>query len=177
MRKLKLEELNRMSVEEFKSTEKMPVVLVLDNIRSMHNVGSAFRTADAFLLEKIFLCGVTATPPHREIHKSALGAEDAVAWEYFENPVDAVKKLKSEGYRILSLEQTDSSVMLQKFIPEKEKKYAMVFGNEVFGVQDEVIGLSDCAIEIPQLGTKHSFNVSVSIGIVLWDLMLKTKFS
>jgi 23S rRNA (guanosine2251-2'-O)-methyltransferase len=175
MRKLKLEELNRISPEEFKGKEKIPVVLVLDNIRSLHNVGAAFRTGDAFLIHKIYLCGITGTPPNRELHKSALGAEDTVDWEHIENTVEAVKKLKSEGWKIISLEQAEGSLLLQKFSPKGNEKYCFVFGNEVFGVEDEVINLSDNCLEIPQFGTKHSFNVSVSMGIVLWDYFIKTQ--
>ena len=175
MRKLKLEELNRISPEEFKTKEKIPVVLILDNIRSLHNVGAAFRTGDAFLITKIYLCGITGTPPNRELHKSALGAEDTVEWEHSPNTVDAVKKLKSEGWKILSLEQAEGSTMLQDFSMQKNERYAFVFGNEVFGVEDEVIALSDICLEIPQSGTKHSFNVSVTMGIVLWDYFVKAK--
>ncbi len=175
MRKLKLEELNRITPEEFKTKEKTAVVLVLDNIRSLHNVGAAFRTGDAFLIQKIYLCGITGTPPNRELHKSALGAEDVVEWEYAEKTTDAILKLKSEGWKIASLEQAEGSVLLQDFIPEQKEKYAFVFGNEVFGVEDEVIGLSDFCVEIPQAGTKHSFNVSVTMGIVLWDYFLKNR--
>ncbi len=174
MRKLKLEELNRISPEEFKEKEKNPVVLVLDNVRSLHNVGAAFRTGDAFLIHKIFLCGITGTPPNRELHKSALGAEDTVDWEYKEKTLEAIQVLKSEGWKIISLEQAEGSVLLQHFVPQANERYAFVFGNEVFGVEDEVIQLSDSCVEIPQAGTKHSFNVSVSMGIVLWDYFLKT---
>jgi 23S rRNA (guanosine2251-2'-O)-methyltransferase len=175
MRKLKLEELNRISTEEFKQKEKTPVVLVLDNIRSLHNVGAAFRTGDAFLIEKIYLCGITGTPPNRELHKSALGAEDTVDWEYAEKTIDVIHQLKSEGCKIASLEQAEGSTLLQDFKPQKNERYAFVFGNEVFGVEEEVIALSEICLEIPQWGTKHSFNVSVSMGIVLWDYMVKTK--
>lgn len=173
MKKLKLDELNRLSVDEYKSVDKHPVVLVLDNIRSMHNVGAAFRTGDAFKVEKLYLCGVTARPPHREIHKSALGAEDSVAWEYFAKTSDAIIRLKEEGYIIASVEQAEGSQMLQDFTPDKNRKYAFVFGNEVFGVEDEVIELTDICLEIPQFGTKHSFNVSVTMGILLWDYAAK----
>jgi 23S rRNA (guanosine2251-2'-O)-methyltransferase len=175
MRKLKLEELNRISPEEFKGKEKIPVVLVLDNVRSLHNVGAAFRTGDAFLIHKIYLCGITGTPPNRELHKAALGAEDTVEWEHVATTVEAVKKLQTEGWKIISLEQAEGSVLLQDFLPETNEKYAFVFGNEVFGVEDEVIELSDSCLEIPQFGTKHSFNVSVSMGIVLWDYFSKTQ--
>jgi 23S rRNA (guanosine2251-2'-O)-methyltransferase len=174
MRKLKLEELNRISPEEFKGKEKIPVVLVLDNLRSLHNVGAAFRTGDAFLIHKIYLCGITGTPPNRELHKSALGAEDTVEWEHVGSTVEAIKKLKSEGWKIISLEQAEGSILLQNFSPQENERYGFVFGNEVFGVEDEVIALSDNCLEIPQFGTKHSFNVSVSMGIVLWDYFIKT---
>lgn len=174
MRKLRNEELDRLSTEEFKSVEKTPVCLVLDDIRSMHNVGSAFRTGDAFAIEKIYLCGITAQPPHREIQKTALGATESVEWEYREDILELVKELKNE-YQIASVEQADESVSLDEFQPEEGKKYAFVFGNEVFGVKDEVVDQSDLCLEIPQFGTKHSLNVSVSIGVVLWDYFLKNK--
>lgn len=173
MRKLKNEELDRVEVEAFKKLDKNPVVVVLDNIRSMHNVGSAFRTADAFRAEKIVLCGITAQPPHREINKTALGAAESVDWTYEENTVEAIQKLKKEGYQIFSVEQADKSTRLNEFLPEKDQKCAFVFGNEVFGVEDEVIRVSDGVIEIPQFGTKHSLNVSVSIGVVVWDVLVK----
>lgn len=173
VRKLKLEELNRISPEEFKAKEKIPIVLVLDNIRSLHNVGAAFRTGDAFLIHKIYLCGITGTPPNRELHKSALGAEDTVEWEHTANTAEAITKLKAAGWKIISLEQAEGSVLLQNFKPQKGERYCFVFGNEVFGVEDEVITLSDICLEIPQFGTKHSFNVSVSMGIVLWDYFIK----
>lgn len=170
MRKIANEELNRLSVEDFKSAAKKPLVIVLDNIRSLNNIGSVFRTADAFLIEKIYLCGITATPPHREIHKTALGATESVAWEYVENTIDCINQLKSEGYKILSVEQTEGSTMLQNFQPNfTHEKYVLVFGNEVEGVADEVIAVSDYCIEIPQYGTKHSLNISVSVGIVVWE--------
>lgn len=175
MRKLKLEELNRLSVEKFRETKKNPVVIVLDNVRSLHNVGSAFRTADAFAAEKIFLCGITGTPPNREIHKTALGATESVDWEYRAQTEDVVKDLKAMGYKIISLEQTEGSTMLQDFIPEAQEKYCFVFGNEVSGVDEKVIALSDICLEIPQYGTKHSLNISVSVGIVLWDYLLKKR--
>lgn len=174
MAKLKLEELNRVSAEEFKQLQKTPVVLVLDNVRSLHNVGSAFRTADAFLVEKIYLCGITGTPPNREIHKTALGATESVAWEHAASTMELVTKLKAEGWKIISLEQTDQSVLLQNFLPQKGEKLCFVFGNEVFGVEDQVIAQSDICLEIPQFGTKHSLNISVSIGMVIWDYFSKT---
>lgn len=176
MRKLKNEELGRLSAEEFKAVEKNPVVVVLDNIRSMNNVGSAFRTSDAFLVEKICLCGITAKPPHRDINKTALGATETVAWEHFETTIGAIEHLKREGYQILSVEQTENSTMLNDFRPVDNHKYAFVFGNEVFGVEQEVVDVSDVVIEIPQFGSKHSFNISVSMGIVLWDTIAKMKF-
>lgn len=173
MRKLKNEELGRLSVEDFKQAKKNPVVLILDNIRSLNNIGSIFRTADAFRVEAIFLCGITAKPPHREIQKTALGATDSVKWEYFEFTKDAVEVLKKIGYKILSLEQAEKSVMLHEFYPEVDENYAIVLGNEVKGVDQEIVNNSDFCIEIPQFGTKHSFNVTVSNGIVLWDLLQK----
>lgn len=174
MKKLKLEELGRPSVDEFRDVEKLPVAVLLDNIRSLHNVGSAFRISDAFKLEKIYLTGITGTPPHREIHKTALGATDSVAWEYFEYPAAAVRKLRNDGYRIVVIEQTSESVPLQQFHPEQGKRYCLVFGNEVNGVSEEVIGLADTALEIPQAGTKHSLNISVCVGIVAWEVFRKT---
>ncbi len=170
-----MEELDRLSVEEFKETKKSPLVLVLDNVRSLNNVGSAFRTGDAFRIEKIFLCGITGTPPHRDIQKTALGATESVEWEYCLNTMEAVNKLKTEGYKICALEQVDNSIMLDKFSPESNQKYALIFGNEVFGVEEEVLKACDKVLEIPQLGTKHSLNISVSLGIAVWDLMVKMK--
>lgn len=175
MRKLANEELNRLEVDEFKSSKKNPIVIVLDNVRSMNNVGSAFRTGDAFLIEKVYLCGITARPPHREINKTALGATDTVEWEHVEKSLDAVTKLKSEGYKIMSVEQAEDSLSLQDFTPDANEKYAFVFGNEVYGVAQEVVDQSDSCIEIPQFGTKHSLNISVSIGVVLWHSVLKGK--
>lgn len=171
MKKLKLEELNRLSIEEFKEAPKNPVVLVLDNVRSMNNVGSAFRTADAFALEKVYLCGITGTPPHREIQKTALGAENAVAWEHAADTAELCKKLQQEGYTVLAVEQAEGSTMLNHFKPQKDQKYALVFGNEVFGVDDKVMELADGCLEIPQYGTKHSLNISVSIGVVVWQVV------
>jgi 23S rRNA (guanosine2251-2'-O)-methyltransferase len=173
MRKLKLDELNRASVAEFKAREKMPLVIMLDNVRSMHNIGSIFRTADGFAVEKICLCGVTAQPPHREIEKTALGATQSINWEYFGDPLLAVEQLRGHGYHIIAVEQAENSTMLQDFTVNKGEKYALVFGNEVNGVSDEVMKNIDACIEIPQFGTKHSFNIVVSAGIVLWDLFLK----
>jgi len=173
-RKLENKELNRISLEEFKESSKMPIIVVLDNIRSLNNIGSVFRTSDALLVEKIILCGITGTPPNKEIHRTALGAEDSVLWEYFDKTTDAILSLKADGYKIISLEQTVASVDLMKYQPKSGVKYALVFGNELRGVEQEVIDLSDECIEIPQFGTKHSFNISVSVGIVLWDFHSKT---
>ncbi len=173
MRKLSMDELNRLNEEEFKRKEKFPLVLVMDNIRSMHNTGSIFRTADAFRLEKLCLCGITATPPNREIEKTALGATRSVDWEYYKKTKDSVLELKRQEYAILAIEQVEGSASLQTFQPEKDKKYAVVFGNEVKGVQENVLKLCDQFLEIPQYGTKHSFNVSVTAGIVVWDFYSK----
>jgi 23S rRNA (guanosine2251-2'-O)-methyltransferase len=177
MKKLSLDELGRISIDQFKESEKIPVTLVLDNIRSLHNVGSAFRTADAFRIEKIYLTGITGTPPHREIQKTALGATESVAWEYSERTEQALQKLKAEGYTIVIVEQTTDSLPLQTFFAEKDKKYCLVFGNEVHGVSEEAIALGDLALEIPQLGTKHSLNISVCLGIVVWEVFRKTKLT
>ena len=171
-RKLLNIELGRVSVEEYKEPPDSGIVVVLDNIRSAHNVGSAFRTADSFKIDKVWLCGICAVPPSAEIHKSALGAENSVAWEHTDDTMEAVRRLKDEGYTIVSAEQTMDSVMLDTFIPEKGRKYAVVFGNEVSGVSQEVVDASDFALEIPQYGTKHSLNVSVSIGVILWHFRL-----
>jgi tRNA G18 (ribose-2'-O)-methylase SpoU len=170
MRKLKITELNRISIEEFKEADKLPLVVVLDDIRSLHNIGSVFRTADAFRIECIYLCGITATPPHPEMHKTALGAEFTVDWKYVNNAVETVDNLRSEGYVVYSVEQAEGSIMLDELTLDRSKKYAVVMGNEVKGVQQEVIDHSDGCIEIPQYGTKHSLNVSVTAGIVIWDL-------
>lgn len=169
MRKLKVTELNRISVEEFKEADKLPLIVVLDNVRSQYNVGSVFRTSDAFRVECIYLCGISATPPHQEIHKTALGAEDTVNWEYFKDTKEAILKLKSEGYYIYSIEQVEGSLTLENLQLDSSKKYAVVLGNEVKGVQQEVVDLSDGCIEIPQYGTKHSLNVSTTAGIIIWD--------
>ncbi|MGM0408998.1 MAG: RNA methyltransferase [Bacteroidota bacterium] len=176
MRKLKNSELKRLSIDDFKNAKKTPIIVVLDNIRSLNNIGSVFRTSDALLIEKIILCGITAQPPHKDIHKTALGATDSVEWEYIKNTIDAVNELKKNGYIVLSIEQTEKAIELQNFNIEKNKKYAVIFGNEVKGVQQKVIDLSDFSIEIPQFGTKHSFNISVSAGIVLWEFFRKFKF-
>ncbi|MBP5458526.1 MAG: RNA methyltransferase [Paludibacteraceae bacterium] len=169
MRKLDVEELDRISADEFKSVEKMPLVVVLDNVRSLHNVGAVFRTSDAFLVKSIYLCGITSTPPNAEIHKTALGAEFSVDWKYFENTQDAIRSLHEEGYFIYSVEQVEGSVSLVDLNLERDKKYAIVMGNEVKGVLQEVVDMSDACIELPQYGTKHSLNVSVTTGIVIWD--------
>lgn len=170
-RKLQNEELNRISTEEFKQAAKLPIVIILDNIRSQNNVGSVFRTSDAFRIEKIYLCGITSTPENREVHKTALGAEDAVDWEYVKETRDVVEKLKAEGYRILSIEQAENTTSLEDLTIEMCGKYALVFGNEVKGVQQDIIDRSHACVEIPQFGTKHSFNISVTVGIVLWQLV------
>lgn len=175
MRKLENSELDRKSVEAFKESEKTPIILVLDDIRSLHNIGSVFRTADAFLIEKIYLCGITATPPNKEIHKTALGATETVAWEHHENVLQVIETLKKENVMTLAIEQVESAIFLQDFEVEKNKKYALVFGNEVYGVSQEAVAICDGCIEIPQLGTKHSLNISVSAGIVVWDLFSKIK--
>ena len=171
-RKLLNIELGRVSAQEYKQLPESGIVMVLDNIRSAHNVGSAFRTADSFKIDKVWLCGICAVPPSAEIHKSALGAEDSVEWEHVQDTMDAVRRLKEEGYTIVSAEQTVDSVMLDTFVPEKDGKYAVVFGNEVAGVSQDVVDASDFALEIPQFGTKHSLNVSVSMGVILWHLKL-----
>ena len=173
MRKLKNEELNRLNVEEFKKVEKTPIIIVLDNIRSLNNIGSVFRTADAFLIEKVYLCGITATPPHKDIRKTALGATESVSWEYKKSTVELIKELAQQNMDIIAVEQADKSVMLNDFVPNTTKKQVLVFGNEVKGVQDEVVSLSDVVLEIPQFGTKHSLNISVSTGVVVWDLWSK----
>ena len=173
MRKLKLDELNRASVSEFKSQDKLPLAIVLDSVRSMHNVGSVFRTGDGFAVEQICLCGITGQPPHREIEKTALGATQSVNWSFYQNPLDAVQELRAKGYIIIAIEQAAGSIMLDEFVPEPGKKYALIFGNEVNGVSEEVMSVIDHCIEIPQFGTKHSFNIVVSAGIVLWDFYSK----
>lgn len=174
-RKLKITELNRISAEEFKRADKLPLVVILDNVRSLHNIGSVFRTSDAFRVECIYLCGITATPPHPEMHKTALGAEFTVDWKYVNNAVEAVDNLRQEGYIVFSVEQAENSIMLENIQLEQGKRYAVVLGNEVKGVQQEVIDHSDGCIEIPQYGTKHSLNVSVTAGIVIWDLFKQLK--
>ena len=170
MRKLKLQELNRLSVEEFKQSDKVPVVLVLDNVRSGLNVGSAFRTADAFALERIVLCGITAQPPHREILKTAIGATESIDWTYENDAAAAVRQLKAEGYQVWAVEQAAGSIPLQAFRVQEGEQYALIFGNEVKGVSEPVMNLVDGALEVPQFGTKHSLNISVCVGVVTWDL-------
>ncbi|MFV8280188.1 RNA methyltransferase [Christiangramia marina] len=172
-RKLKNAELDRKTVSEFKEATKTPIIIVLDNIRSLNNIGSVFRTADAFLIEKIYLCGITARPPHKDIQKTALGATETVAWEYVEDTLELVTKLQQEGKKVYAIEQAEDAVMLNKFEPLKDQTSAVIFGNEVKGVQQEVVTASDAVIEIPQLGSKHSLNISVSTGVVLWDLFSK----
>lgn len=177
MRKLKLQELNRLTPDEYQQVDKLPVVIVLDHVRSLNNVGSAFRTSDALQVQKIYLCGITGTPPHRDIHKTALGAQEVVEWEHVPNTLDAVNRLKAEGYMIASVEQAEGSTALQELDISAETKIALIMGNEVKGVNQEVIDASDLCIEIPQFGTKHSFNISVSMGIVLWEVVRKMKFA
>ena len=171
-----MDQLNRVDIESFKELEKTPFTIVLDNVRSMHNVGSAFRTADGFAIEQILLCGITATPPHREIEKTALGATQSVDWTHYKETTEALQHLKEQGYKIFAIEQAENSTSLEQFEISTNDKYAFVFGNEVHGVDEEVMQIVDGCIEIPQFGTKHSFNVSVTIGIVLWDILKKIKF-
>jgi len=173
MRKLANAELERLNKEEFKEAKKTPIIVVLDDIRSLHNIGSVFRTADAFLIEKIYLCGITAVPPNKEIHKTALGATETVTWEYAKDVLEVIKRLKEENVTVFSIEQTENSIMLNDFGVQPNEKYALIFGNEVKGVSQEAINLSEGVIEIPQLGSKHSLNISVSAGIVIWDLFQK----
>ncbi|AJW63914.1 Putative TrmH family tRNA/rRNA methyltransferase [Elizabethkingia miricola] len=173
--KLKLEELGRVDIETFKQSEKIPVIVLLDSIRSMNNVGAVFRTADAFIIEKVVLCGITPQPPHREIHKAALGATESVDWYYEKDVTDALQKLKSEGYKILGIEQTTGSIALNEQVISKDEKYVVIMGNEVDGVSDEALALCDGFIEIPQMGTKHSLNVSVCAGIIMWEFFKNLK--
>lgn len=175
MRKLKTDELRRVGIEDFKKQDKLPLVVILDNVRSMHNIGSIFRTSDGFAIEKIYLCGITAQPPHREIEKTALGATQSINWAYAFSVSDTIHELKSAGYTIIAIEQAENSIMLNEYQPENSEKYALIFGNEVNGVSDEAMKLIDTCIEIPQFGTKHSFNIVVSAGIVLWDFFAKLK--
>jgi tRNA G18 (ribose-2'-O)-methylase SpoU len=173
MRKLKNEELERLDVSGFKAAEKTPIIIVLDNIRSLNNIGSVFRTSDAFLIEKIYLCGITAKPPHNDIRKTALGSTETVAWEYVEKTIDIIERLKADNVKICSIEQAENATMLNEFAPQPNTKYAFVFGNEVKGVAQNVVDTSDVVIEIPQYGTKHSLNISVSCGVVVWDVFSK----
>ncbi|HNX07500.1 MAG TPA: RNA methyltransferase [Bacteroidales bacterium] len=173
MRKTKNSELNRLSVDAFKEAKKNQLAVVLDNIRSMNNIGSVFRTCDAFRVEKLLLCGITATPPHREIHRTALGATESVDWEYYETTQQALTGLKEKGFLLVAIEQTDTSISLEEYYPPASKKMAFVFGNEINGIDEEVLDLCDFSVEIPQFGTKHSINVSVSAGIILWDMVTK----
>jgi 23S rRNA (guanosine2251-2'-O)-methyltransferase len=175
MRKLKNSELDRLSIDAFKQSDKTPLIVILDNIRSLNNIGSVFRTSDAFLIEKIYLCGITAKPPHKDMHKTALGSTETVAWEYVENTLELVKKLKAQNIQIASIEQAENATMLNDFKPKANTTFAIVFGNEVKGVQQKVVDASDVVIEIPQYGTKHSLNISVSVGVVIWDLFCKLK--
>ena len=176
MRKLSLKELNRVDTITFKKQTKVPIVIVLDNIRSALNVGSAFRTSDAFALEKICLCGITAQPPHREILKTAIGATESVDWNYYADTIDAIETLRNEGFRIIAVEQADKSIPLQEFSVNADQKYALIFGNEVSGVRDEVMAMLDACIEVPQYGTKHSLNIAVCLGVVVWEVFRKLKF-
>jgi len=173
MKKLKITELNRLTPEEFKVQRKTPLIVVLDNVRSMHNVGSVFRTSDAFLVESVYLCGITNIPPHAEIHKTALGAENTVDWKYFEDAHEAVKQLKETGYTVFAIEQAEGSTLLPDLKLHASEKYAVILGNEVKGVQQSVIDICDGCIEIPQFGTKHSLNVSVTSGIIIWEFFKK----
>lgn len=177
MRKLSMEELNRLTVADFKTTPKFPLTLVLDNVRSLHNVGAAFRTADAFAIEKIWLCGITGRPPQREITKTALGSTESVSWEYAATTLEALHQLKAAGYALVAVEQTTNSQLLPAFQPDPARPHALVLGNEVFGVEDEVLAFCDAAVEIPQFGTKHSLNVSVAAGVVLWDFLGKLGYT
>jgi len=173
MRKLKNSELDRLSVVEFKNSKKTPIIIVLDNIRSLNNIGSVFRTSDAFLIEKIYLCGITAKPPHKDIHKTALGSTDTVSWEHAENTLELVEKLQVENVKICSIEQAENATTLNDFNPQQNTRYALIFGNEVKGVSQDVVSVSDIVLEIPQFGTKHSLNISVSCGVVVWDIFSK----
>ena len=173
MKKLKNSELSRLSIDEFKNSSKTPVIVILDNIRSAHNVGSVFRTCDAFLIDKIILCGITAIPPNKEIRKTALGSSESVDWRYYKNTEEVIMKLKKKDYQIIAVEQANKSIKLESFRPENKKRYAIIFGNEIKGISQKIIDNSDSVIEIPQFGTKHSLNVSVSAGIVIWDIFSK----
>ena len=173
MRKLKNSELKRLSVSDFKTVKKTPIIIILDNIRSLNNIGSVFRTSDAFLIEKIYLCGITAQPPHKDIHKTALGSTDTVVWEYVEDALQLVHTLKAQNIKVCAIEQAEQATMLDAFTPTKNTTYALVFGNEVKGVSQNIVSNSDMVLEIPQFGTKHSLNISVSAGIVIWDMFSK----
>ena len=175
-RKIRNNELDRKSIDEFKTAEKTPIIIILDNIRSLNNIGSVFRTADAFLIKKIYLCGITAKPPHKDIHKTALGATETVDWEYVEDTLELVEKLKLQKIKVYAVEQAENAMMLQDFVPEKDTVHAIIFGNEVKGVQQKVVSASDAVIEIPQLGSKHSLNISVSCGVVCWDIFQKLRY-
>lgn len=175
MKKLNVTELNRLSIEEFKAVDKIPLVVVLDNVRSLNNIGSIFRTSDAFLVRAVYLCGISATPPNAEIHKTALGAEFSVDWSYFENTIDAIKQLKELGFVVFSIEQADNSLSINDLSLNKEQKYAVILGNEVKGVQQSIVDMSDHCIEIPQFGTKHSLNVSIAAGIVIWEFFKRLR--
>ena len=172
-RKIRNNELDRKSIDEFKTAEKTPIIIILDNIRSLNNIGSVFRTADAFLIKKIYLCGITAKPPHKDIHKTALGATETVDWEYVDDTLELVEELKLQKIKVYAVEQAENAMMLQDFVPEKDSVHAIIFGNEVKGVQQKVVSASDAVIEIPQLGSKHSLNISVSCGVVCWDIFQK----
>ena len=176
MRKLKNSELERLEISEFKTAKKSPIIIILDNIRSLNNIGSVFRTSDAFLIEKIYLCGITAQPPHNDIRKTALGSTETVDWEYVENTINLVEKLKAEGIKVISIEQAENATLLNDLKPQPHTKYAFIFGNEVKGVAQDVVDASDVVIEIPQYGTKHSLNISVSCGIVIWDFFCKLNY-
>ncbi|WP_353780067.1 TrmH family RNA methyltransferase [Winogradskyella sp. 3972H.M.0a.05] len=173
MRKLKNSELDRLDIDAFKKAKKTPLIIVLDNIRSLNNIGSVFRTSDAFLIEKIYLCGITAKPPHKDIHKTALGSTETVDWEYAEHTIDVVTSLQKKNVKVCAIEQAEHATMLNAFTPEPNTTYAIIFGNEVKGVSQDVVTASDHVIEIPQFGTKHSLNISVSCGVVVWDLFSK----
>lgn len=177
MRKLKNEELQRISIDTYAETKKTPIVVILDNVRSANNVGSVFRTSDAFLIEKVLLCGISATPPNKDIHKTALGAQDSVPWEYFQTTLDAINSLRQNNYTIIAIEQVENSTMLQNFSVVHNQKLAVVFGNEVNGVEQSIVDICDQCIEIPQMGTKHSLNISVSCGVVLWELFKKIQLT